>query len=253
MYLVSPQKATAVENLQNGETELKEPLLLGGDSIKPSLKERMLGISIGDRFSMKFHLTEGEDSLVQRVGNKMRALWQMKSRLSFKARRATAYGLVLSRMLFSIEVWGPADTENQLQSMQVLQNQILRFICGARRGARTEDLVRQSGVLSVRQMIAYRTLCAGLGYVKAGAPSYLVDGLRPRTISVDTRSTRRCVGRAETAQHELSKRSFRFLFLRLANKIPRELLEGDIKSTKSGIKIWVKENIPIDSKWPGLA
>lgn len=85
-----------------------------------------------------------------------------------------------------------------------------------------------------------------------GAPKYLSEGLKPRTRMVDTRSTRRFIGAAETAQHELSSRSFRFLFLRLANKLPNELLEGDVKNVKSGIKTWVRDNIPCDRRWSGL-
>ena len=94
MYLTSSQKAAAVN--------LSEPVLLGNDLIEPSKKKRILGVTVSSTFSMKYHLTEGEDSLVKKVGVKMRALWKLKDKLSFKARRATAYGLVVSRLMFSI-------------------------------------------------------------------------------------------------------------------------------------------------------
>ena len=68
----------------------------------------------------------------------------------------------MSRLLYGIEVWGPAATESQIRQIQTVQNSIMRFVCGERRGARTKDLLRMTGMLSVRQLIVYRVLMTGL-------------------------------------------------------------------------------------------
>lgn len=63
---------------------------------------------------------------------------------------------------YGIEVWGQAATESQVRQIQMVQNSIMRFVCGERRGARTKDFLRMTGMLSVRQLIVYRVLMTGL-------------------------------------------------------------------------------------------
>ena len=162
MYLVSHQRA--------GANDLSADLIFGTDSVTPSLKEKLLGIQMATTMSMKYHLLEGEDSLVERIGMKMRGLWQLRNVLSFKARKSTALGLVMSRIMFSIEVWGPSATEQQIQQIQTCQNQILRFICRVGREARLNDMLRMTGMISIRQLIAYRVLISGLNFLYTQKP-----------------------------------------------------------------------------------
>ena len=153
---------------------------------------------------------------MQQLARKMRGLWQLKNKLNFKARKATAWGLVMSRILFSIEVWGPSATESQIRSMQVCQNQVLRFVCGAKRMTRTEDLLRMTGMLSIRQLIAYRTLMTGLGYIERGQPLNIVRSLQPRQDGPRTRGQVTMLGVANKGSSDLVKRSFWYKFLKLA-------------------------------------
>ena len=53
-------------------------------------------------------------------------------------------------------VWGPAATITQVKSILVLQNQVLRFICKRGLGTRTSELLSTVGMLSIRQLVAYR-------------------------------------------------------------------------------------------------
>ena len=194
--------------------------------------------------SMRFQLLEGEKCVMQQVSRKMRGLWQLKNKLNFKARKATAWGLVMSRLLYSIEVWGPSATESQIKSMQVVQNQMLRFVCGARRGTKTDDLLRMTGMMSIKQLIAYRVIMTGLGYLVKGAPKNIVQSLKPRNTGPQTRAQTNGLAVICEGSPDLVKRSFRYKFLKLAEVFPREWLEGeDPKKRKSDIKRWVKENI----------
>ena len=236
MYLVSPQKA--------GTLDLTGSVDVGGDQIKPSDKERILGVTLGSRMSMRHQLMEGEDCIMQQVSRKMRGLWQLKNKLTFKARKATAWGLVMSRLMFSIEVWGPSATESQVKSMQVCQNQIMRFVCGARRGTRTEDLLRMTGMLSIKQLICYRVLMTGLGYIQRGKPLNIVQSLKPRTDGPRTRGQTTILAVVNEGSSDLVKRSFKYKFLKLAEDFPRSWLErGDPQKFKVEVKDWVKTHI----------
>ena len=236
MYLASPQKAAAVD--LTGEVNV------GGDMIEPSEKERILGVTIGSRMTMKYQLLEGEKCVMKQVSRKMRGLWQLKNKLTFKARKATAWGLVLSRLLYSIEVWGPSATEAQIKSMQICQNQILRFVCGARRRTRVVDMLKWTGMMSIKQLIAYRVLMTGLGYLKEGVPYNIVQSLKPRVDGPRTRAQTTLLAGVCEGSPDLIKRSFRYKFLKLAEEVPRDWLTGDDpKKRKKEIQAWVKMNV----------
>ena len=133
--------------------------------------------------------------------------------------------------MYAIELWGPCATDTQLNQIQVCQNQIMRFVCSARRLTPTSELLRTTGWLSIRQLIAYRVLLAGLGYLHNGEPTNIVEFITPRA-------------EPEVPRCDLVKRSFKHVFLKLVDMLPADLKEGDPKGRKKDIKQWVKENIP---------
>ena len=138
----------------------------------------------------------------------------------------------MSPLLYGIEVWGPAATEGQLKQMQALQNSVMRFVCNEKRGAKTKDLLRMTGMLSMRQLIVYRVLMTGLSTDFRGKPN-----------SMSNWSTLK-MRRLKTTQ-----RSFRYMFGEIVNRLPLHIKEGDPKLTKHLIKDWVRDNIPFDRKW----
>ena len=224
MYIMTSQRATG--------KNLSDPIQFGNDVVQPVKSERMLGITIEGSMSMQSHLISGEKAVAKQIASKMQGLWLLKRHLTFKARKASAWGLVMSRMLYGIEVWGPAATENQLKKMQTIQNSILRFICNARRGTRTRDLLREAGMLSVRQLVVYRVLKTGLTAVWNKNPKKMSQW--------DARVERRLL---------TTKRSFRFMFGELLEKIPQEIRTENPKKINKSLKNWIKENIPEESRW----
>jgi len=86
--------------------------------------------------------------------------------------------------------------------------------------------------MSIRQLIAYRVLMTGLGYLEHGEPNNIVQCLRPRPGGPRTRAQSMVVDGVNEGSHELVKRSFRYKFLKLAEKIPREWFVGDKKKRK---------------------
>ena len=99
----------------------------------------------------------------------MNTLWKVNNCLTFKARKATASGLVLSKLCWVGSVWIPSASKTELREAQIVQNQVMRFICGGFI-VRQEDLLKQTGFLSVRQWGFYQMVMLGL---KVGwAPSF---------------------------------------------------------------------------------
>ena len=100
-----------------------------------------------------------------------------------------------------------------------------------------------SGIMSIRQLIAYRVLMMGLGYIDKGEPDNIVQSLRPRPDGPRTRAQSLEVAGINEGSLDLVKRSFKYKFLKLSERMPREWLDGDPKKRKGEIKAWVRLNV----------
>ena len=154
MFVLTRQRATGKDTQSTVE--------FGDSEVTPSVSERILGITLESNLAVNEHLVSGSCSILSQVSTKMRALWLIRKYLSFKSRKVTAWGLVMSKILYGIEVWGPAATERQIEQMQSLQNSLMRWVCGAGRMTRSADLLVMTGMMSIRQLIMYRVLVFGL-------------------------------------------------------------------------------------------
>ena len=214
---------------------LDDPVQFGNDSVVPSKSEKMLGVTLQSNLSLNAHLLTENNSLFHQVSKKMRALWLIRRQLSFKSRKMTAWGLIMSRILYGIEMWGPSATEKQLNQMQVLQNSVLRWVCSARRGTRSKDLLKMTGMMSIRQLVYYRVLMSGLSALYNNKPEKMSQWRDEKTRKL-----------------QITSRSFRFVFGKLMSKLPVHLTDGDPKKKKVLLKDWILNNIPWNDKWEYL-
>ena len=149
----------------------------------------------------------------------------------------TACGLIMSRIMYGIEIWGPSASEKQNKQMQVLQNSVMRWICDARRETRTRDLLNMTGMMSDRQLVMYRVLMSGLSACWNDSP----------------RGMSQWTGEKER-KLQITSRSFRFVFGKLLSRIPNNLACGDPRKKRQLIKDWILQNIPWnEEKFDGLA
>ena len=219
----------------DAEVEMASAIDIGGDMITPSSSERILGVTLERNLSVNLHLITGNSSLLKQVALKMRALWLVRKYLSFKSRKMTAWGLVMSKLLYGIEVWGPSATEKQINQMQVIQNSIMRWVCAEGRRTRTRDLLRMTGMLSIRQLIMYRVLMTGLIALWNHSPQGMAQwrGDKHRKL-------------------QSTKKSFRYFFSKMLIRLPETLRSKDPRKNKAEIKKWIILNIPWDEKWNAL-
>ena len=215
--------------------QLGESVNFGGEMVAPSTCAKVLGITLESNLSMNTHLISGEGSIFKQVSKKMRALWLIKRHLSFKSRKMTAWGLVMSKLMYGIEIWGTSSSEKYINKMQVLQNSIMRWICNARRGTRTNDLLDMTGMLSIRQLIIYRVLMSGLTACWYGAPEGMAKWQEEKSRKL-----------------QITTRSFRYVFGKLITKLPPNICIGNPRKKKHLIRNWVEKNIPRFEKWEGF-
>ena len=111
----------------------------------------------------------------------------------------------------------------------------MRWICAARRGTRTVDLLRMTGMLSMRQLIMYRVLMNGLGARWTGTPEGMLQW-----------------GGETTRRLKTTSRSFRFFFGKMFGRLPNSILTKDPRKNKAEVKKWILHNIPWNERWEGL-
>ena len=90
-----------------------------------------------------------------------------------------------------------------------------------------------TGMLSIKQLISYRVVMTGLGYINRGMPSNIVESLKPRVAGPRTRGQATTLAVVNEGSTELVKRSFKYKFLILSETFPEEWLErGDPQKFK---------------------
>ena len=134
-------------------------LCFDGERVEASTHERILGVQVASRLNS---WKEQADKVIKDVAKVAGGLKMGGHYLNFKQRLATVKACYFSKLFYSIEVWGHGLTKNQLISLQVAQNKILRWV--TRTPPRSSSLanLKTCGLLSVCQTIVVRILFAGI-------------------------------------------------------------------------------------------
>ena len=138
--------------------------------------------------------------------------------LSFKQRLATAKACHFSKLFYSVEVWGHGITKRQLMALQSAQNKVLRWVTATPPLTSSLENLQTCGVLSVRQMIVFRTLQCGLKILFDKKPRNLFDSLT----CVDNVSQDRRPLRNVPRDGFYQRRFWRNKFIEYFNQLPEE-------------------------------
>ena len=209
----------------------------GAEIITPSDDERLLGAQVSNNFLWNAHIFGNEKSMVKMFTSRINA--------SFKTRKMIANGLVMSRIVYLIQVYGNA-SEYLLRFLQVLQNKAARVVTRLRWGTETATLLRQVGWLSVKQLYVFHSLILVFKMMKEGNPVYLKDRFRTNFAYQTRQATGCCFVITETPKSEKSRKSFVHNSTLLWNSLPVEIRKIDkIEMFRNKLKEWIKLNVPI--------
>ena len=230
MYICTQQKKNSI---------WEAPLTLENQRVEASKSEKVLGLTFEGNLSMREHICRGENNIIKRVKDKMKALWKIRRCLSFKARKATVSGLILSKLFYGGSIWIPSASKSEVREAQVIQNQIMRFVCG-NQIVKQEELLKQTGFLSIRQHGVYQVVMLGLKVGWEGKPLNLNDQLIQERRQMNNHIWRE-VGDTRIGQ---SVRTFRHQFLLIRKMLPSNFFLKHPKQIKKLLKRWIRENIP---------
>ena len=130
----------------------------GPYTIKPTETEKMLGGHLHQSLKWNEHLRDNKQSLMRQITSRMNGLKKVARNSTFKTRLMIANGVVMSRILYLITVWGGAQ-QYLLKEIQVQQLTAARTVCGFNSKAWSKKkLLDKLGWLSIRQMVYYNTV-----------------------------------------------------------------------------------------------
>ena len=121
----------------------------GTETILPQSHEKMLGCNISSNFSWNHHLRDDEYSLNRQLTSRINPLRKISYSASFATRKMIANGIVLSRIIYVIQIWGGTH-DYLLKMLQILQNKAARFVTNLDIFTSQAKLLQQCGWLSVK-------------------------------------------------------------------------------------------------------
>ena len=157
-------------------------------------------------------------------------------------------GTFMSSLAYLIPLWG--GTEGYLlNGLQVLQNRAARTVTKLSWFTPTRILLNKCKWLSIRQLVIYHSMLQVYKVMKSGTPLYLSQKL----ISEHPYPTRQATGGGlrylgcNTGKQSTTQNSFFGRAPKLYNQIPAEIRSAtSLPTFKKKLKLWVKENVPID-------
>jgi hypothetical protein len=151
----------------------------------------------------------------------------------------------MSRLIYLIQLYSDA-ADYLLTALEILQNKAARAVTCLPWGTRTAVLLNQVGWLSVKQLAVYHKLISIFKIKESRKPVYLSE-----KISTDFNyQTRQATGStlkiSNTPKSGAAKESFIHSSTVLWNNLPVNLTNAQkLRTFKTGLRSWVKQNIPI--------
>ena len=125
----------------------------------------------------KTHLREDKESLINQLTSRINGLRRVCVNASFGTRLMVANGIVMSKLVYLITLWGRAQ-QYLMSALQVQQLVAARSVCGVGcwRWSRRK-LLDKVGWLSVRQLVFFHTVLQAHKTITSGVPRPLHQAL----------------------------------------------------------------------------
>ena len=216
-------------------------LQAGEHMILPTEKEKMLGGLLHQSLKWNTHIRDDKESLLNQLTSRLNGLRKVCANASFSTRLMVANGIVMSKLVYLITVWGGAQ-QYLMDALQVQQLVAARAVCGAGccRWSKRK-LLGKAGWLSVRQLVFFHTYLQAHKTTSSGVPKPLYQALSSQ-YAYQTRNAANGRIRQIFSVHS----SFKYRAVQCYNQVPTAVRVGNIATVKQKLKQWIKCNVPVD-------
>ena len=200
---------------------------------KPQLK--ILGLTLNNNLSWEAHLVGKKKPLIPAVRKVIGMLSQLRKSLSMKARLQLTNALVVSKLLYGINIWGHT-SEVYRRKAQTSLNLAARFVTGWSKRTRQVTLMSSCNWLDINQMKIHSSLLHLWKVINWNLPQYMREHI---TLESD------CLISTSEPRLQIVENSLKFVYVRIWNMLPLELrMETKIGTFKTGVRRWILEEGP---------
>ena len=217
--------------------------LHGDITILPTESEKLLGGTLHQSLEWNHHISDNENSMVRQLTSRINGLKKISVNSTFNTRLMIANGVVMSKMVYLINLWGGAQ-QYLLKKLQVQQLTAARTVCGfVSFGWSKKKLLSRVGWLSIRQLVQFHTILQAHKTISTGQPRPLFNSIS----TVHPRNTRNAAnGQIRYGENFSTKSTFKYRAMQWYNRVPGSVKTGSKETVKKKIKAWVRENVPLD-------
>ena len=242
--VINPDKTNLLvigkKNSQGRRNEVS--LCIGNSVIKPSATGKLLGAVISQDLKWNQHIQNNQGSLMAQITSRINGLKRIARNSSFKTRRMVADGIVMSKLVYLINLWGGAQLYLQ-KSIYVQQMAAARVVCGFQcHGWSNRKVLEKVGWLSVRQLTFYHTVLQTHRTLVSKTPLPLFKSIS-REYQYNTRNA--AAGSIRYDESFIGK-TFKNRARMMYNQVPVEVRTGSLGTVKKKLKEWIKANVPMD-------
>ena len=230
---------------------------IGGEQLKSTNKEKLLGLHINSDFTWSTHIDEISKELRHKIG----LLKRIKKRIPKNKIILVAEAIFNSKIRYGISVYlSPVFEEEDLKwkilpagtrSLQTLQNDMLRAIHGLKRSqcVNMQKLREKIGMMSINQMSIYHTILEMHNIMNNSSSEKILSKFthKQKHSSRKTANNDIRVPHPKKVPEKALKKCTGFSYCgpKLYNKLPREIKEtNNLDTFKTLVKDWIWKTIP---------
>ena len=161
----------------------------GTFTITPTETETLLGGHLHQSLQWNHHIRDGKKSIMKQLTGRINGLKKIARNATFSTRLMLANGVVMSKVVYLITVWGGAQ-QYLLKALQVQQLTAARTVCGfLSKYWSKKKLLDRLGWLSIRQLIYFHTVLQAHKTITSGKPSVLHHSISINTASLQNQKS----------------------------------------------------------------
>ena len=192
-------------------------ITINNEEIEYVDKVNNLGVIFDSELTFSSHVSH----ICRECYLKFRQLIPLKHILNGKTKLLLMNSLILSRLNYCDQLYGPCLTINDKAKLQKIQNNCIRFITNVPFGDHITPYLRSFGLLKMNEQRCIHYSCFLNSVLKEHAPVYLYDKILKRS-QVHSRKLRFVDAQLDIPSHKMSmfKTSFSYLASYVFNKCP---------------------------------
>ena len=200
---------------------------------------KYLGVVIDDKLNFEKNI----NNVCKKVGQKVNVMNRLRNELNFNQKLTLYKAIIEPHFNYCASILFISNVTD-LNRLQILQNKCLRQILRANNYTESQFMLRELNLMSVVQLINFRTLILIYKIVNGQAPSYLTDRIVYKNANhnlVLRNSNEICL---TNMIKSCSQNSLFYKGIKLFNSLPNEIKnQNTITKYQNSLKNYIKQNL----------